>query len=576
MMNEGQGLSEQEFQYQQIVSLQSKIKGLQEDLKNYEELVRLNMEALHIAVTKPSEDDELGAKSPQSREFFETFESTFQSNLSLLKAIDKMKRERNLCQSKAFIHELIAEDSHKNEAEMVEELEEKIADLRSAIYDKENTMRELEKTKTLVENDGSSVKYREIPSQEEQATKLKRQMKKIRRSTAGAAKQLEKLRAENIELRNNNVNLGQELSKIKATMATHNKRRADLDTSAFFHYDPDASFGHREPRSAMLAPQPVNEVRKEEKPRGRSEKILPPSLKVSVPKLDLSKALKIQELATKKMNDNNGAAEDPAQEAKLLEQVKKMELEYKDAKKELEKTSLSNKLIAEEIDCLQRANNEVLAANELLIRSNKGYEAKWQKLYFTLEFHRDFYNKYLGLLQGRRDLNRSFSAQLLDPASSELINDVEVFKLLQEKLDVDLTPDSLANPKRKGEVEEHHVNISVLEVDDNYYANPTGPGQDSTSALTMCKSYLQSMAAELNQHLLQRRTRVETCYRQIRRNPSSLISPKGPGSIALDSLERPLPQVGNAPVKQRMFCKEAEDVNQALIASILQLLPHDS
>lgn len=62
--------TEYEFQYNQILQLQQQTKTLQEDFKNLEELVKLNKEALRLAITKPPEDEpgkDGDKKSPENQ-----------------------------------------------------------------------------------------------------------------------------------------------------------------------------------------------------------------------------------------------------------------------------------------------------------------------------------------------------------------------------------------------------------------------------------------------------------------------------------------------------------------------------
>lgn len=92
----------------------------------------------------------------------ESFDIIFNANQSLLQQIEKLKKERNICQSKAFIHELIAEESQKNENEIIAELEDKINDIKGVLHDKENTLRDLEKSKAIIEDDGVALKLREV------------------------------------------------------------------------------------------------------------------------------------------------------------------------------------------------------------------------------------------------------------------------------------------------------------------------------------------------------------------------------------------------------------------------------
>ena len=75
-----------------------------------------------------------------------------------------------------------------------------------------------------------------------------------------------------------------------------------------------------------------------------------------------------------------------------------MEDELVLVRKRLSNEMINNKLLSDELANVHRYTKQVVAHNELLIKSNKRYEEKWQKMFYTLEYYRDFYRKYIDLI----------------------------------------------------------------------------------------------------------------------------------------------------------------------------------
>ena len=137
------------------------------------------------------------------------------------------------------------------------------------------------------------------------------------------------------------------------------------------------------------------------------------------------------------------------------------------------------------------------ATNDLLIKSNKRYEEKWQKIFYTLEFYRGFYHKYIDLItKGRTHMK---TASTFAPRLDNFIK-------MQEKLEIDLdhAPDKLIRDLRRIDEENgNQISVSILEageMDDD--GNSLSNIQREKSNIhefnkEQCKIYLLGIAKDL-------------------------------------------------------------------------------
>lgn len=178
--------------------LSSKVHFLQEELHqqqdritDLEEMLRLNKGALKIALNlnseggvpttlaKPDSKHDSANNSKSDLRFFQMEEALKAiighldtENSILLKAIEKLTKERNLAQSKSLISDQIAEEAERRQWESLGEFEKKANELAKLVTDKERKISELEKIKPIVDRDGAIILYREILSPSEQILKL--------------------------------------------------------------------------------------------------------------------------------------------------------------------------------------------------------------------------------------------------------------------------------------------------------------------------------------------------------------------------------------------------------------------
>ena len=151
---------------------------------------------------------------------------------------------------------------------------------------------------------------------------------------------------------------------------------------------------------------------------------------------------------------------------------------------------INNKLLSDEIANLQRQVMQLVSTNELLIKSNKRYEEKWQKIFYTLEFYREFYHKYIDLITKGRTHMKTASTAL--PQYDKLLKIKERFGV-----NLDENPDKLIKGLRRMDEENGtHINMSILE------ANDSDEDKNSADGDTKQKFDTQSILKRAMQDLL--------------------------------------------------------------------------
>jgi hypothetical protein len=506
-----------------LTFLQQEIRQLQDYIKDLDKMVKINREALRISLyqttpiapaantkLKNGNDTTGSTNDPYSdRDTSKTLQllldQLFEENTKLITTVDRLSKERNIAQSKALISEQICEEAQRHELESVAELDEKAGELRKILQDKEYVIQELEKINPVKDNEGSIIRYREVLPPTEGALKVHNDVETAQATLTRVSKEFNKLQMERQELLTVNFNLMNELNKIRNSLNNGTSTTtAVAPTKALTNLimggpvDLDSSqFGLGNLPDSEDSLSPANSPLPDKVDKGSA------GMKMAIPKLDLTKAKKIQEINAKKSTQpapNQPVAGDP----KLIDRIKLIEADIENTKKLLNKESINNKIMTDELSSVLRQNVMLGACNETLNKSNKRYEEKWQKIFYTLEFYREFYHKYIDLISNRAQ-----------PATRSVIPYPMITKLdnvrrLKEKFNIDLesSPDLLIKGLKKIDEENgKHINISILEGDEN---DPSGDHhkrnilddddkEEAVYELTMqqCKMYLQNLAKEL-------------------------------------------------------------------------------
>ncbi len=163
---------------------------------------------------------------------------------------------------------------------------------------------------------------------------------------------------------------------------------------------------------------------------------------------------------------------------------------------------INNRLVSEEADSLKRERMQLIATNEILIKSNKRHEEKSQKVFYTLEFYKEYYHKYLDLV------TKKHSAHV--KTTSTFLPNYEKFKQISNKLMIDIeTSPQIKKPAEEEEDDGKQVNVSFLEggkeeveEEDRHRPHQASTNQESKNNVydfskEQCKFFLLNLARDL-------------------------------------------------------------------------------
>lgn len=161
---------------------------------------------------------------------------------------------------------------------------------------------------------------------------------------------------------------------------------------------------------------------------------------------------------------------------------------------------VNNRLLVEQINDLRRHNRELVFANETLIRANKRYEEKWQKIFYTLEFYKEFYYKYVEVVSTRHSPSKSLSISNM--------NKFRNLERLKQKFNIDekeLTPDQMIKHMKKIDQENGCQNtISILEAEEIRLEGHLDHADKA--GLNYCKTYLKQLAQDIDKKLQRKKS----------------------------------------------------------------------
>ena len=221
----------------------------------------------------------------------------------------------------------------------------------------------------------------------------------------------------------------------------------------------------------------------------------------------------------------------------------RFEEELELTRKKLSHEMINNRLVSEELNRMKKQASQLMAVNEILIKSNKRYEEKWQKIFYTLEFYKDFYHRYIDMVT-----RGSSSGSGHTKSSSVCTPKFEKVPRFRGNMyiDVEADPEKLIRDFKKiSEETGKQINMSIMEAneeDENHELNQAKEKNAETYELTreQCKVYLLNLAKDLyvKSHLrsssvsrkvpqLQKEAREETDIIPIVRLKRSLSNPLG-------------------------------------------------
>lgn len=164
-----------------ISFLNEEIKRLKDTIIDYEEMLKLNKEALKSALNlhtpednRKTSDSAVRDEDTQTTRALKSIISKLEKeNFILSNNLEKVNKDWSVSQSrvrdhififqfvKALINEQIADAAQRRELEVIKEYEKKIKNLYEMVSRKEQRIEELEKTKPVFEHEGLIIQNRE-------------------------------------------------------------------------------------------------------------------------------------------------------------------------------------------------------------------------------------------------------------------------------------------------------------------------------------------------------------------------------------------------------------------------------
>ncbi|KAL4444384.1 hypothetical protein ABPG74_016677 [Tetrahymena malaccensis] len=372
-------------QNSKIQFLQAENAQLQEDIKDLEQALKLNKEALKLAYeqqrkqysTNNSNSTTLGQSNTVDQEGTnKLFDKLYQENKQLFQSLQRVTRERNQAQSKVLIQEQVNEEAVSFQKDVIQELEEKILELRRIIHDKEYAIQELEKMKPQQERD-VAIKIREIITPNEQSIKLHNEIENHKLLIKKLSFDNQKLKERNEKLKQFNRVIKRDVIKIKVALKNpinFNKMKEFIHNDKLEHGDEDL----------LINKEFIKEFYEEKEEWNEQHN---------------------QNMYNKNFYQNPNIKS----KAQLIDDIQKLQMTVRNFKILFHRELQNNQILLKQIDQLQQFNAQACETNQTLIESQKPYSDKVDKMKQEIDYYKQYYQKYMDLIRNRRKNNSSAS-----------------------------------------------------------------------------------------------------------------------------------------------------------------------
>ncbi|CAD8047496.1 unnamed protein product [Paramecium primaurelia] len=416
-------------QYAKIQYLQEENKQLQDQLKDMEKALKLNKEILRLTLKQNLNNSTNSTNSSEQIETIQLQMKLHEENEMLRKQMNKLTDERNIAQNKVLLQQQISEENQAFYKDLIIELEEKLAELRRCIQDKEYTIQDIEKNRGLIDN-GQMVKIREIVTPHEQSLRLHEELESTRQILNKISQESQNLQEQNKLLKDLNQNLQRELLKNKIILRSplaYYKMKNIIYNDDSGHSDDNLQYHYQ-----VFQNQNFNQVPNEKDPQNQ---------------FDLGGFQQQQPSNMKYMTNNERAI--------YQEKLQKTEALLKGYKELFEKEKNKVAYLIQIKNEMEKKINECYNYNEQIINGIKIRDQKIEQLQTETQYYRTQFGNYIDFLKNKRKINLNLSFQLKEQA-----------KNLQQ------TPPPVSNTKIltdfEKDLDEAEQHISILEdpVDD--------------------------------------------------------------------------------------------------------------
>ncbi|CAD8044075.1 unnamed protein product [Paramecium primaurelia] len=439
--------------------LQQEVRQLQEENKELRQLLLLNKEVIKIQKectfnsqpsTNNSRKEDIYIKQCENnseRGFQSLFSQLYEENNQLYALNEVIAKQRDEARSQALIFEQICEDSNQRNMELQLERQNQLIDLQRKLNEKDQQLITL--TEKLFEfQSKKKIKQKIMVSPTEDVFAVLNQIEQMRMLIGQLIKENKQLKDEKNKI--------QILIDVLQKQAQKNK--SDYTPPIL---SPD--------RSNDESPKNQYNIKDNKQVSGAKVddssyvEILPAKVNVQfqknsnmfVPKLDLAKAQKLQQLNIQKQEEieekeeievkafklqqqvknNQQKAQTPSagnalnmfaspnklcvQLNQLSDQNKALQKELAQCRQKLQDEILLSKTLEDQVSELERRIIDLESVNEILINSQTKYEQKWQKIHLQYITYKEYFEANDQVYESSRENRQTLQTMMSIPMSAK-------------------------------------------------------------------------------------------------------------------------------------------------------------
>ncbi|CAK78722.1 unnamed protein product (macronuclear) [Paramecium tetraurelia] len=440
--------------------LQQEVRQLQEENKELRQLLQLNKEIVHLILyflkpyfkqpsTNNSRKEDIYTKQCENnseRGFQSLFSQLYEENNQLYALNEVIAKQRDEARSQALIFEQICEDSNQRNMELQLERQNQLLDLQRKLNEKDQQLICL--TEKLFEfQSKKKIKQKIMVSPTEDVFAVLNQIEQMRMLIGQLIKENKQLRDEKNKI--------QILIDVMQKQAQRNK--SDYTPPIL---SPDRSNDESPKNQYIKENKQVSGAKVDE---SSYVEILPAKVNIqfqknsnmSVPKLDLAKAQKLQQLNIQKQEEieekeeieikafklqqqvknNQQKAQTPSagnalnmfaspnklcvQLNQLSDQNKSLQKELAQCRQKLQDEILLSKTLEDQVSELERRISDLESVNEILINSQTKYEQKWQKIHLQYITYKEYFEAHDQVYESARDNRQTLQTMMSLPMSAK-------------------------------------------------------------------------------------------------------------------------------------------------------------
>ncbi|CAD8189093.1 unnamed protein product [Paramecium octaurelia] len=369
-------------QQSKIHYLSQENKLLQEYIADLENALKLNKQAMSLALdSKRSQQTKDGSSTSSSEQFqnSELVKHLNEENKKLMEALTKQQKVSSQLQTKILLQEQIAEEQSNYYKDLISDLEYKLIELKRNIHDKEYAIQELERMKPIQEKEGQLVKLVEVVTPSEQNLKLHEELESVRGVLQKITAEAQSVSESNNALREVNYHLKREIFKMRIVL----RSQVNYQNMKDFVYN---EYLEKTDNNLELNRELQNH-------RGRLEQMHQDLYGTT----SLGYGFSPEPQQLKYLSKNERMI--------YQEKLHKMEMMVKGFKELFEKEKNSNLNVSKLYNELIKKYEQIQDTNELLIRSNQLKDQRNDQLMAELQFYKKQNQNYMEQLKTRKQFN---------------------------------------------------------------------------------------------------------------------------------------------------------------------------